>query len=227
MLLKEYLNGRSSAVFGKLSNSQDSDEFTLSFKEDISDYGKYNVVLKDSDKKTSNIRFHFDPKQDTMEYIINFIQEYFDEYNPAIPKGTFKVEYIPLLKTEKIEKKIIKSDEYSTEKSQIVKDWKIQLKKYKEIKYKSANIETAIKVLEENLNADPFKFKIGDGVGWKVMRNQINRGFRISHIWHDDKMVEIVQVVDTGLTRTGGNYDRIRPQTVPIGGLIRDRKYDI
>ena len=223
MLLKEYLNGRNSAVFGKLSNSQDAYEFILSFKEDISDYGKYNIVLKDSDKKTSNIRFHFDPKIDTMEYIVNFLQEYFDEYNPKIPKGTFKVEYTPLLK---IEKKIIKSDEYSMEKSQIVKDWKIQLKKYKEIKYKSGSIEKQIKVLEENLNADPFKFKIGDGVGWKVMSNQINRGFRVSHVWHDDKMAEIIQVADTGLTRTGGDYDRIRPQTVPIGGLVRDRKYD-
>ena len=35
MLLKEYLNGRNSAVFGKLSNSQDTYEFILSFKEDI------------------------------------------------------------------------------------------------------------------------------------------------------------------------------------------------
>ena len=220
MLLKEYLNGRNSAVFGILTDLRDKYSWTISFKEDISDYGKYNIVLKSNKKRTESIRFKFDSNIDTMAYIVNFLQEYFDIDNPKI----FKVEYTPLLKTEK---KAIKSNEYSMEKSQIVKDWKTQLKKYKEIKYKSANIETAIKVLEENLNADPFKFKIGDGVGWKVMSNQINRGFRISHVWHDDKMVEIVQVADTGLTTTGGNYDRIRPQTVPIGGLIRDRKYDI
>lgn len=222
MLLKEYLNGRNSAVFGILTDLRDKYSWTLSFKEDISYYGKYNIVLKDSKKRIESIRFYFDPNADTMEYIVNFLQEYFDIDNPKV----FKVEYTPLLKTEKIERKIIKSDQYS-EKSQIVRDWKIQLKKYKEMKYKSASIEGQIEILEENINANPSKFKIGDGVGWKVMRNQINRGFRVSHIYYDDKMAEIIQVADTGLTITGGNYDRIRPQTVPIGGLIRDRKYDI
>ena len=42
-----------------------------------------------------------------------------------------------------------------------------------------------------------------------------------------NKEAVIEQVADTGLTSTGGNYDKIEPQRIPLGDLYRDRKYDL
>lgn len=105
-----------------------------------------------------------------------------------------------------------------------VDEWKEQLAKYRRMKTQPA--EKMAEVLERRINADPSKWKEGDGVGWKVA-GQTNRGFVIDSIDSEHKMALIRQVADTGITTTGGDYDRIKPEWIPLGDLIRDNKYNV
>jgi hypothetical protein len=93
----------------------------------------------------------------------------------------------------------------------------------------TANQEKALAVYEEQAAADPSKWKNGDGVGWKVgvgKGGQINRGFRVVDVDADTKTAVIRQVADTGITSTGGDYDRIANRRVHIADLVRDNKYN-
>lgn len=85
--------------------------------------------------------------------------------------------------------------------------------------------EPALEALERQAKANPSKWSPGDGVGYRIAR-QINRGFRVVRVDADSKMALIRQVADTGITVTGGDFDRIGDQWIPIGDLVRDRKYD-
>ncbi len=93
-------------------------------------------------------------------------------------------------------------------------------------RYKTAADETMMGILTRRAEARPDKWKSGDGVGYKPTRDQINRGFQIVRVNQADKTVTIRQVADTGLTRSGGNDDRMGAQTIDVGDLVRDRKYD-
>jgi N12 class adenine-specific DNA methylase len=89
---------------------------------------------------------------------------------------------------------------------------------------KTAGDERTIALLRRRIEASPDKWRVGDGVGYRVDR-QINRGFRIVSIDPNTKTAVVRSVADTGLTTTGG-ADRIADTTVHIGDLVRDRKYD-
>jgi hypothetical protein len=93
----------------------------------------------------------------------------------------------------------------------------------------SARQEQSIEHLESMAKADPSKWNIGAGVGWKVeprKGGQINRGFQVIDIDPDTKMALIRSVADTGLTTTGGNNDRIGDKWVHVADLVRDNKYN-
>lgn len=81
---------------------------------------------------------------------------------------------------------------------------------------------------KRELAADPTKWKVGEGVGYYPVGfgKQVNRGFRITEINAATKEVKIRQFADTGLTTTGGNFDKIGDQWVHVADLVRDRKYD-
>lgn len=93
-------------------------------------------------------------------------------------------------------------------------------------RYKTAAQEKMLALLEARIKANPAKWAAGDGVGYRVGSNQINRGFQVVAINAADKTATIRQVADTGLTSTGGNDDRIGAQAIDIADLVRDRKYD-
>lgn len=104
-----------------------------------------------------------------------------------------------------------------------------QLAKYRAMKKAGRGMtaaqESALERYESYVKADPAKWTVGDGVGWKVTGKQINRGFRIVAIDPVTKEAQIQQVADTGLTTSGGNNDRIGTQWVHIDDLVRDNKY--
>lgn len=116
-----------------------------------------------------------------------------------------------------------------------------ELRRLKNIRYKTAAVETQIKLLERDLAANAEKWSVGDGVGWKLGvgktgrygSSQINRGFRIVQIFADTKEAIIRQVADTGIadtnyhatSDTGGSY-LVGDTRVKLGDLLRDRKYD-
>lgn len=94
----------------------------------------------------------------------------------------------------------------------------------------SGTDELLLKLYETQEKADPKKWRIGDGVGWKVSSggrtSQTNRGFRIVQVDPETKLALIRSVADTGLTNTGGDYDKIRDQWVHLADLVRDGKYN-
>jgi hypothetical protein len=84
--------------------------------------------------------------------------------------------------------------------------------------------EKALKLYEARAKADPAKWKAGDGVGYRVDGNQINRGFRVVSVDPETKTAVVRQVADTGITVTGG-ADRLSDTRIHIGELVRDNKY--
>lgn len=102
-----------------------------------------------------------------------------------------------------------------------------ELARLKGLRYKTGPQEKLILSYEKRLAADPWKWNPGDGVGWRVTPTQINRGFRIIEVLHDNKKAVIRQVADTGLTRSGGRDPLMGEQVVWLGDLVRDRRYDL
>ena len=89
----------------------------------------------------------------------------------------------------------------------------------------SRSDEVSLSLNESRAKADPSKWNPGDGVGYKVSGDQINRGFRVQQVDPNTKMATVRQVADTGLTSSGGNNDRIKPQLVHVADLVKDSKY--
>jgi hypothetical protein len=100
-----------------------------------------------------------------------------------------------------------------------------KLERLEKKRFKIANDERMIEVLRRRVKADPSKWKVGDGVGYRVHR-QINRGFRIVEVKPDTKEAVVIPVADTGLTIDGSDRIPTDSQVVHIGDLVRDRKYD-
>gem|GEM_PF-2320521 len=109
----------------------------------------------------------------------------------------------------------------------LMRSWKTERDQLVAKKYKNRGDEIRIERLTKMLAAKPEKWKPGDGVGHRVTRDQINRGFRIVEVDPAKKEVLIRQVADTGITVTGGDYDKIADQWVPIIDLVRDNRYNL
>jgi len=109
----------------------------------------------------------------------------------------------------------------------LMRSWKTERDQLVAKKYKNRGDEIRIERLTKMLAAKPEKWKLGDGVGHRVTRDQINRGFRIVDVDPLKKEVLIRQVADTGITVTGGDHDRIADQWVPIIDLVRDNRYNL
>lgn len=94
----------------------------------------------------------------------------------------------------------------------------------------TASEEAFLALEKARIAADPAKWNIGDGVGYRVAAGgrltQVNRGFRIVSLNPEMKTVVVRQVADTGITSTGGNSDRVANTEIHIAELVRDRKYD-
>jgi hypothetical protein len=90
---------------------------------------------------------------------------------------------------------------------------------------KTAGQEKSLAILEAQAKADPSKWAIGDGVGWRVDR-QINRGYRVEQVDAAKKLALVRPVADTGLTVTGGGMEGIGAEWVHVADLVRDKKYD-
>lgn len=79
---------------------------------------------------------------------------------------------------------------------------------------------------KRQLDANPTKWKVGMGVGYRVSRDQINRGYRIISIDPDVMTARVRPVRDTGITMSGGDSDRLPTETVPLGDLVRSKQDD-
>jgi len=209
--IKERLYGRKSAVVASLVDNTQPDEYiSLSLNPDASERGIYSVVAKKKGR-SETFRMRYESSMTVKKAMTEF-EVYLNTDNP----GQFKV--IALEPTLPPPPRTIKPQTQ-------VDIWKAQIRQYQKQRYKTTPIENEIEHLKKLINADVSKFRIGDGVGWRATRDQINRGYRIVDMDTVNKMAEIASVADTGLTITGGK-SKLPNQAVPIGDLIRDKKYD-
>lgn len=107
---------------------------------------------------------------------------------------------------------------------------KREIDRLKEKRYKTANDEKMLNLLEMRLKGNPDKWNIGDGASYQVSAGsagmQTNRGFRVVAKNDAEKTVRLRSVADTGLTVSGGDRDRIGDIVMQVGELKRERKYD-
>ena len=212
----ELMAGRKSAVFATMSLPSTGETWTVFFTPDNSTRN-LNLTLKDGDGTSSRFRFQI-TNNDRITNVLERMETYWNEDRPEGDKIT-----IALSGRGAAPKAAPRPT--PTENAQDSED-RIRLARLRDISYKTANQEYEIARLTKRLSATMDKWAVGYGVGVYVSRNQINRGFRIAELYPEKKSATAIQVADTGLTNSGGNFDSIGPQYVHIADLVRDKKYD-
>lgn len=192
-------------TFATLTNTKTGDIFKLSFRPDSSSVGTYSVVTKNKEGRSFSDRMKYKAGMPIGEAIKAY-QGYLNIDNG----DTYQVKGV--VETLSKPKKTLSKDE-------------AELKRLEAIKYKTAGVEKSIQTLKKQMEADPAKWNLGDGVGWRVA-NQINRGYQVVRVDKEKKLALIKPVADTGLTVTGGGMEGIGEEWVHVADLIRDKKYN-
>lgn len=191
-------------------------------EEEIKDKGQWKLTLDEYIKKYG--RKGQDPGVQRAFFALNhkkWIEKALSEGKP-VPAEVLK-DYPDLVKEKPAEKPELSHDEKRRK----------RIREIEKKQFKTAGDEKSLMLLKGEIDADPAKWSVGDGVGYYAgpatstkRGSQINRGFRIVEIDSENKTVTIKQVADTGLTVTGGDRDKISGQTIHIADLVRDTKYD-
>ena len=207
--ISDRLGDRRSAKVAVLTDTRDGTRYDLSLIPDSSRLGEYSVRVKHPSGETESFRMFFKGGMGLEEAMLSF-EEYLNTDTEGEP---FEVEILPEAPPKA-----------PSLPGTLVDEWKAQLKKLKKKRYKTYPEEQFMKVLKKRIEANPDKWEIGDGVGYRIDR-QINRGFTIADISPENKMALLAQVAYTGLTVSGG-VDVLKDEWVPLGDLVRDRRYD-
>jgi hypothetical protein len=202
----EFLNGKKSAKIGTLKANHIDELITVSLIPDISNVGTYGIKISNGINSES-FRMMYKAKMTISEVIKHFC----DYLNIDNPERNYTIEPI------KEQKERVKKE---------VDPLKEDLKRLKAKRFKTRGDEIKIERLEQHLKTDTSKWKPGYGVGWKVTRDQINRGYRIVSVNEQEKTAIIKPVADTGLTVDGTDRMPKEWEKVLIIDLIRDKKYD-
>lgn len=195
-----------SATIGNVVDTKTGDVLRLTLQPDTSESGTYSVNMKNAEGRTQSVRMKY-KGGDRIGEVMGHFEHYMNTDSP----GRFRVDLEPA-KTEVPKPTADQND-------------KAELKRLERLRFKTRGNEIQIERLKARIAADPSKWKVGDGVGWKVA-NQTNRGFRIVEVRPETKQAVIRSVADTGLTTSGGDYDQINDQLVHISDLVRDNKYN-
>lgn len=205
----DLLNGKKSVKLGVLKIKDSNDKIIITLVPDTSSVGTYGVKLSNG-TNTQGIRMMYKASMEIDDLIIHF-ENYM---NTDEPGKTYTVEL------EQKQSKLPKEEKE-------LDPLKEELKRLKKIKYKTYPLEQKIKQLEQLIKLNPAKWQIGQGVGWKVTTNQINRGYQIAKIDYQNKEAIIKPVADTGLTIDGSDKMPMEWHRVSMVDLIRDKKYDL
>ena len=106
--------------------------------------------------------------------------------------------------------------------TQLDKQMRSQIRELQGKRFKSAGDEITIERLQRTLVANPSKWQVGQGVGWRAVRGQANRGYRIERVIPETKEAIIRPVGDIGQL---ADYTG-KPERVDIIDLLRDKRYD-
>ena len=188
--------------------------------------GEWCVHITDG-KKTDKIYFNLGRAgETTVERAAKYIEDYLNTDNP----GKFKIvglgDEIAAMQAAKKPATIPKEPKSlgtgSAENDARLRKLRAQRNTGRAM---TAANEQVLELYEAQVKADPGKWKPGDGVGWRVSRNQINRGYRVTAIDVGRKLARVTPVADTGLTVTGGGMEGVGAQWVHVADLVRDAKY--
>lgn len=210
--ISDFLTGNQSGRFGTIIDTSGGEKFPVSFSRDSSAIGVYNVVLKSPDgKRSQRIRMMLRGGTPMRE-----AEKFFLEYMNVDSPGRFAFEG---LEGKKVAAPKMPKSQVSGHPADI--PLKQRLAEYEKIRFKTQPQEREIAHLQELIKADPNKFKVGEGVAWKIF-NQTNRGFRVLQVFPERKEAVIGLVKDTGFADINVGHREL----VHIGDLMRDRKYD-
>lgn len=217
--IREWLGGKSSGQFGLLVDREKPEQhITLSFTPDTSATGSYSITMR-SEGIQESVRFQLRSSED-----VAGAAKYFEEYmNIDLPAGTYKVK---LLSAPTVRAPIAARKPTQREPATYPARWRQDLRHYESAQHTTGPQEQYMEVLRRRLAADPRKWRVGDGVGYRVSGNQINRGFALAQVDSPNKMGLVRQVADTGLIGSRGEI-RFADQWIPLGDLVRDHRYDL
>jgi hypothetical protein len=211
------LAGRKSARIGRLQRKDTGAEADIYLTPDTSASGAWNYTLRGKDEKgkdwSSRIRTQVRTDQTLAQAIEWLDKEYLNMDEP----GTYEVTLDPQAGRAK---------PVVAEPDAMPGRWRAEFASYQKKRHLLPNQEYRMVQLQACINADPKKFPVGAGVGWKAVRGQINRGYRVIEVDVPNKLARIRSIAETGITETGGSGVVGSTQVVPMGDLIRDRKYD-
>lgn len=105
-------------------------------------------------------------------------------------------------------------------------DISLEIIRIKRVRNKSASQKRELAALEVRLKANPTRWLVGMGVGYRMSRNKIVRGFRIKMTNFEKKMVLVESVVDAGELKSLDSIHSPLEKWVFIDALVRDKKFD-
>lgn len=220
-LVTDVLAGRASATIGEVTG-HDGTKFKLALVKDTSEAGVYSARVTGPDGKSSSIRMKFEGNK-PLAQVAERLQSYWDSDGPSGVKIELSA---PKTGGATPASSGAPAAPKPPREKTSVDEWKAQLKHIEGKRYKTHGDEVSAALLTRRLAADPRKWAAGHGVGWRATSDQINRGFRIIATDAANKHVKLRQVADTGLTSSGGDNDRIADFWVPMGDVLRDKRYD-
>lgn len=105
---------------------------------------------------------------------------------------------------------------------------KAEISELESRKYKSYGTEKKIKRLNAKISQNINKFEAGQGVGWKPVDGQVNRGYRIVEVDANEGLAKIALIADDGRTTYDGS-NRVpigKTEVVELIDLVRDKRFD-
>jgi hypothetical protein len=125
--------------------------------------------------------------------------------------------------TEQAIEKMIPPEEVPTVEPDFIQRKRAELKALQDVRFKTAHDELNIERIQKQLKENVDKWQAGQGVGWRVVKGQVNRGLRILEVYPETHEAKIQFVADTGEL---ADIQIGRTHVVDTIDLIRDKKFD-
>ena len=200
------LGGRRSMRFADLVDNE-GNRFKLSLIPDPSTAGTYSVVAR-LPKGTRSWRMQYSGSGSLTE-----ARKHFEDYiNIDAPPGT----------TYRVESLAVRQAPAQAGPRTFDQTLRLRISEIERQAHKSRGDEITLSRMKATLQANPSRWQIGQGVGWRAVRGQVNRGYRIEAVIPETKEAIIRPVGDIGqLADYTGQSER-----VDIIDLLRDRRFD-
>lgn len=141
-------------------------------------------------------------------------------------KGTIRPSIqkeIDTLNAEKAALVLVPKAEAKVEAETFESERRAELKILKAKKSQTRATEIKIERIEKQLKENFGKWQIGQGVGWRVVKGQTNRGLRIVELRPDTHEAVIQFVKDVGVL---ADFEQGKTHIVDTIDLVRDKKFD-